>query len=118
MGKRLSDKKAIEQYDLIHTLYRKRGYTFKADVVFKTAANDDISVQDVTISLGGEHYANTPYYNVGINWEDAGHDLSEEEINVLESTYSRSASTSYSEMKLEVLTLVIENDDITIKIEL
>lgn len=68
--------------------------------------------------MSGQHYANTPYYNVGINWEDEDHDLSEKQIKVLESTYSRSASTSYQKIQFDVLTLVIKNDDITIKIEL
>lgn len=118
VGEKLSDKKALEQYNSIHNLYKKRGYTFKANVRFKTADNDDISIEDVTISLSGQHYANTPYYNVGINWEDEDHDLSEKQIKVLESTYSRSASTSYQKIQFDVLTLVIKNDDITIKIEL
>jgi hypothetical protein len=117
-NKRLNDKKAIEQYGLIHKLYNKRGYTFKADVRFKTADNDNISIQNVTISLEGQHYANTPYYNIGINWEDVDHDLSKEQVKVLKSTFSRSASTSYQKMKLDTLTLEIKNDDITIKIEL
>lgn len=118
VGIKLSGKKALEQYNLIHNLYKKRGYTFKAGVRFKTSDNENISIQDVDISLDGQHYANTPYYSVGIHWEDADHDLSKNQINVLKSTYSRSASTSYQKMQLDVLTLVIENDDITIKLEL
>lgn|GEM_PF-6116514 len=118
MGKQLSYKKANEQYNLIHGIYNKRGYTFMADVDFTTTDNDYISIRGVVISLEGQHYANTPYYNIGINWEDADHNLEKEQIKVLNSTFSRSASTSYQKMKLNVLTLEIENDDITIRIEL
>lgn len=119
MGKKLSTKKALAQYAEAHELYKEKTTTFNArKVKFRTNDGEYISIDKVNISLTGSHYTNTPYYNIGIHWEDADHDLSEEQIETLESSRSRSASTGYQKMEFKTLSVLIKNDDIAITIEI
>lgn len=115
MGKKLSHKIAFEQYNLIKKLRNKKGIKFECDVRFEIPTMEAINMESIDISLSEYPYAETAYFNIGIHWEDSKDQLSKEEVKLLESVYSKSASTNYQTVKqVDLFEIALKNDNVTI----